>query len=246
MHHTKIAAVVLAFVIAVAGFAFVLWPTNKEGGAPVEGAERSVVVGFNQSTNGLVAEVTPLELLEDSRCPLDVQCIQAGTVRILVAVGASPLTQTLVLGKPLTVSDAVVTLTDVSPAPYARVAISLADYRFTFSVEPISESSTGTLLGSVGIGPLCGVGKDVAPCNPSPEVYAAQKVYVYKADKKTVVAVLTPDDKGAFTMDLPIGEYWIDTVDEPSIGTKQGVPTMLTIRPSATTVLSIVVDTGIR
>ena len=41
---------------------------------------------LNESAGGLGIRVTPLEILEDSRCASDVVCIQAGTVRLRASV----------------------------------------------------------------------------------------------------------------------------------------------------------------
>lgn len=82
--------------------------------------------------------VTPLNVLEDSRCGLNVVCIQAGTVRVRVELASRNLNttdQTIELNKSLVVGGRTLTLTEVSPSPYAGRQIPSADYRFTFKIE---------------------------------------------------------------------------------------------------------------
>jgi hypothetical protein len=78
--------------------------------------------------------VTPLEVIEDSRCPIDVVCIQAGTVRLrtrIVDAGNSS-EQVFALGKDLTIGIQTIKLLAVIPAPKSTTPIKPADYVFTF------------------------------------------------------------------------------------------------------------------
>ena len=133
----------LAVVIVVLLGALIFIPGKEK---PSEGGVSSATttptmtlatVGFGQRTKGLAAEITPLEVVEDSRCPVDVVCIQAGTVRIKASVDTYPLDFTFILGKPLETDTAMITLTAVTPTKHAGVEIKASDYRFTFSVEKI-------------------------------------------------------------------------------------------------------------
>lgn len=71
-------------------------------------------------------------LLEDSRCPTDVRCVQAGTVRIRVSVigGGEPVD--LTLGQPLAIAGGRLTLLSVQPPRRTALAPAPEDYRFTF------------------------------------------------------------------------------------------------------------------
>jgi len=84
----------------------------------------------------------PLQVLEDSRCPTDVQCIQAGTVRVLVSVtqGADQSAQELQLGTPFILVGGAVTLTKVTPEPRSQTPISPSDYTFTFTVNSATDT----------------------------------------------------------------------------------------------------------
>ena len=77
------------------------------------------------------------ELLQDSRCPIGVQCIQAGTVKVKVHFSYGLLSQdaTLTLNEPFTMYGHSITLVGVKPAKTAGVTIAPADYVFTFSIK---------------------------------------------------------------------------------------------------------------
>lgn len=82
--------------------------------------------------------ITPLEVLEDSRCPADVTCIQAGTVRVraMVEDGQERTERVFVLGIVETRARESIGLVTVEPAPRAGTRITPPDYRFTFGIEP--------------------------------------------------------------------------------------------------------------
>ncbi len=96
----------------------------------------SVGVRLNQKVDVQGKMITPLRVLEDSRCPVDVECIQAGTVRVSTTVqsGSRTTTQVFVLGTPVTVGTEEITLTDVKPVKNSKIIIRSTDYLFTFSV----------------------------------------------------------------------------------------------------------------
>lgn len=92
-----------------------------------------VAIGQSVTVNGVAIGV--LELLEDSRCPVDVQCIQAGTVRVRVAIDSLSSDFTLVLGEPQEINGKKVTLSAVVPAEMrSTTQVDSSDYRFTFTV----------------------------------------------------------------------------------------------------------------
>ncbi len=76
-------------------------------------------------------------VLEDSRCPQSVQCIQAGTVRVssTVVSGTGTSTLQLKLGETSTTETKNVTLVSVEPYPKAPGAVERSQYRFTVRVE---------------------------------------------------------------------------------------------------------------
>jgi hypothetical protein len=106
-------------------------PTPTESTTPVSVGTFTVRLGAQIGTMGIA--ITPLEVLEDSRCGVDVVCIQAGTVRLRAKVNQGEMTFTL--NQPVTIESKSVTLTEVQPAPYAGRQISKTDYRFTFQIK---------------------------------------------------------------------------------------------------------------
>jgi hypothetical protein len=101
------------------------------------GTER-IEASIGASVGGLGIEIEPLEVIEDSRCPIDVECIQAGTVRVrtLLTSGLGTANQIFELGQTITTEAEMVTLIAVSPQPNStEPAIESDDYRFTFEIE---------------------------------------------------------------------------------------------------------------
>lgn len=78
--------------------------------------------------------VTPLRLIEDNRCPADVQCIQAGRVRLTVRVelGSRSELLDLTLGEALPVADGTLTLVEAWPQRKKDDVIYPEEYRFGF------------------------------------------------------------------------------------------------------------------
>lgn len=105
-----------------------------EVGAEPRLARLELRLGQEGSVLGL--SVTPLTLEEDSRCPLDAQCIQAGTVRastrLLSGLGESTITFTL--GVPATTETEEITLVRVRPEPFSDATIEKESYVFEFSI----------------------------------------------------------------------------------------------------------------
>jgi len=105
---------------------------------PTSGADmRTLNLRLGESGSVLGITITPLETLEDSRCPADVQCVWAGRVRLRATLtsGMGTAEQVFELGTPITTEAERITLSDVSPAPLSGTSIAESDYRFTFFVE---------------------------------------------------------------------------------------------------------------
>ena len=79
-------------------------------------------------------QVTPLKLLEDSRCPEGVQCIWAGQVRIsaILTLGSRVKNVEMTQGEPIPVADGTLELVEVMPRRQANVTLYPDDYRFGF------------------------------------------------------------------------------------------------------------------
>lgn len=79
-------------------------------------------------------QVTPLDVLEDSRCPQGVQCVWAGRLRLRVAVhlGSGDSIHEVTLGQPIHVADGNLTLVEALPARSQSKPTETKDYRFGF------------------------------------------------------------------------------------------------------------------
>lgn len=82
-------------------------------------------------------QITPLAVVEDSRCPATVSCVWAGRVVLRVGIVAhgTKAVHVLALGKPLRIDRHLVTLETVTPAK-TIAGVAPNAYRFTFSVRP--------------------------------------------------------------------------------------------------------------
>jgi hypothetical protein len=98
--------------------------------------EGTIETRLNQGAEVLGVRITPYEILEDSRCPIDVVCIQAGTVRLRTTVDAngSTMEQIFVLNQPVTMTNHVVELIEVQPVKKASNQGQVTNYIFKFKV----------------------------------------------------------------------------------------------------------------
>ena len=99
--------------------------TNEDG---------SVDARLGQTVNVGGPRVTPLAVLEDSRCPMEARCVWAGRVRLSVRVstGAGSAVREIASDKQLQVADGQLELANVMPPRSVRGPIKPADYRFSF------------------------------------------------------------------------------------------------------------------
>ena len=121
-------ALLLLAPLALAGCVTVYPPDEPSGMSGIVYAR----LGQTVAVDG--PRVTPLAVIEDSRCPAGVQCVWAGRVRLSVriATGAGTATREMTSGMPLQVADGALTLVEVSPQRSRDSAPSSADYRFGF------------------------------------------------------------------------------------------------------------------
>lgn len=112
--------------ISLAGCAAV----GPVAGPPIEGPVR---LGEIAAVDG--PGVRPDRVIEDSRCPVDVQCIQAGQLIVratVLGVGSSKQID-LKLGVPAHVADGMLTLVNATPVPIAgETGTSAARFTFKF------------------------------------------------------------------------------------------------------------------
>ena len=113
-------------------FAFLAGSGASAASVPTE---RPVRLGQTAYVNG--PRVTPIRVIEDSRCPINARCIRAGTVVIRARVSGGRWSRTLdlTLGQPVSVADGSLVLAAVSPDRVAGKALPRQRLRFTFNFE---------------------------------------------------------------------------------------------------------------
>jgi peptidoglycan hydrolase-like protein with peptidoglycan-binding domain len=96
----------------------------------------TVHVGSTASINSN-ADITPLEVVEDSRCPTGVYCIQAGKVVVRTKIRSYDALQILniVSDQPVTAVDGYrISITDVQPIRRSGFNINQSDYIITYQI----------------------------------------------------------------------------------------------------------------
>ncbi|MEO5972183.1 MAG: hypothetical protein ABIP91_02315 [Sphingomicrobium sp.] len=105
----------------------------------VAAAPPSSMAAIGQTATVGPFAVRPIAVVEDSRCPADVQCVWAGRLRLLTEFdhngGAETLRREMVLGTPVPLPEGSVTLSEARPAPIAGQRIEPRAYRFTFTFQ---------------------------------------------------------------------------------------------------------------
>lgn len=116
------------WVVSLAGCA----ATGPVTSSPIEGPVR---LGEIAAVDG--PKVRPDQVIEDSRCPADVQCIHAGRLIVRTTVFGGGWSQQidLTLGVPVPVADGMLTLVDATPVPLNGKATALPAARFTFKFQ---------------------------------------------------------------------------------------------------------------
>ena len=81
--------------------------------------------------------VTPLEVVEDSRCPINARCVWAGRVIVKARIEGADWRETaqITAGTPHGTHDAIVHLVSVQPDRVTGDAVQPGDYRFLFEDE---------------------------------------------------------------------------------------------------------------
>jgi len=94
--------------------------------------ESTTRVRLGQIANLGLVRVTPLQVIEDSRCAPGAQCEQPGQVRIRAAVSTpnGEHRRTLTLGRPQPVGGGILLLREVQPRPVAEGRIPRGNYSF--------------------------------------------------------------------------------------------------------------------
>lgn len=105
--------------------------------------EGQVTLGLHETAAFKGVLITPAAVVEDSRCPAGVYCIQAGTVRVAIDINSAlgTTTKTVKLGDSVTLGSQKFTFVSVDPLKTAKGVIKESDYRFTVKVEKLSTNA---------------------------------------------------------------------------------------------------------
>ena len=115
--------------------------TERPGTNEVNDTNKTITARLHEKITFNNLTVDPWAVMEDSRCPKDVQCIQAG--RVVVAINVHSSSGTLIRtaeleeGKSIQIGSTRITLVRVMPDTVSTRKISDDEYRFTFSFETI-------------------------------------------------------------------------------------------------------------
>ncbi|MBK6413176.1 MAG: hypothetical protein IPF76_08980 [Sphingopyxis sp.] len=93
----------------------------------------NVALGQNAYSDGPI--IQPVEVLEDSRCPMNARCVWAGRVRLkMLWIRGNGETQPfeVILGEPAPLADGSITLESVRPDKITNIVLKPEDYRFSF------------------------------------------------------------------------------------------------------------------
>ncbi len=108
------------------------------GGSPAPSvATTTFETGFNQSVTSNGITILPQAIIEDSRCPVGVQCIQAGTVRLrtkLSGISAASSDYVFTLGVAQKIGAVTIELVSVYPNTRPGQSLATSEYRFTFAI----------------------------------------------------------------------------------------------------------------
>lgn len=124
-------AVALALAPALAGCAAPAARPSLPLPEDADGLSRAAI-GQTAAVGG--PKVTPIAVVEDSRCPMNARCVWAGRVRITARVdlGSGSRVHELTQGQPIPVADGTLELVEVLPDKPADGALKPAAYRFAF------------------------------------------------------------------------------------------------------------------
>jgi hypothetical protein len=100
---------------------------------PPVAEDGSTVLRLGQRANLGGPKVTPLRVLEDSRCPMEARCVWTGRVRLEVRIelGSGTTVRELASDQPLQIADGQLELLGTMPPKSTQRTIAPDDYRFS-------------------------------------------------------------------------------------------------------------------
>jgi len=214
---------------------------------PVAQVKEGTTAALNQKILNNGVAITPLEVMSDSRCPVDVTCIWAGEVTLKVLLVKGTVSKEVVLKSnvPFVFENNNITLTDVTPANNSKKSFAKEEYRFTFLVAPLVAGNTGTISGVVTTSPTCPVERIPPEPQCSPKPYATS-IKIREEGKQTVVKTIQSDNGGAFSTDLLAGSYELDAITANGSNFPSCPKVIVLVKADKTSVANISCDTGIR
>ena len=126
MKTARLAAPIALSALALAGCAATGASTPLQDGSNVALGQRAYVDG---------PVVQPVEVLEDSRCPMNARCVWAGRVRVkMLWIRGNGEKQPfeVTLGESTPLADGAIRLESVRPEKMTNVTLKPEDYRFSF------------------------------------------------------------------------------------------------------------------
>ncbi len=132
MQTSALARFALLLALPTLGACAIIPDTPRVG---QEAASQGTPIAIGQSAWLGDAIVTPLALVEDSRCPADAQCVQAGKLTVSTRITSTHWQQTvpLTLGEPYRVMSRNFVLVSATPTKNAGQEIPPGAYRFAFT-----------------------------------------------------------------------------------------------------------------
>jgi hypothetical protein len=212
--------------------------------------QTGTVAALNQKilTNGVY--ITPLDVVADSRCPVDVTCIWAGEVTLKTTLEKDGVSKVVVLkmGVPTTFEHMLVTLVSVTPENNSKKPYTEDAYRFTFRVTADTAAvgaKTGTVSGTVTTSPTCPVEHFPPEPQCAPKPYATT-IKISNEGTKNALKTIESNSKGIFTVSLPVGSYELSAINAPDAIFPSCGKIIVAVTADKTTTADISCDTGIR
>ncbi|MDD4989295.1 MAG: hypothetical protein PHV42_02615 [Candidatus Pacebacteria bacterium] len=135
---------------------------------PTVGVTSDVTLAIGQTGDAGGVMITLNSITQDSRCPSDVECIQAGMVQANIRLVSGIYAETKILSSteaPYAFRNYLVSISSVLPAKESKVQILPSQYRITFHVVPGPKvSALGERCGgNMQNPPVCATGLHCAP-----------------------------------------------------------------------------------
>lgn len=133
--------IIIVLVVLALGVLFYQGRVSNES-VPSENLnqEKNVVLGLDEVASFGNISLTGWAVTEDSRCPSDVQCIQAGRVKVALRMFSSSGTSTISEiepGNQVAFEGVNIKLEEVSPYPVSTRKTADGEYRFHFTLSSI-------------------------------------------------------------------------------------------------------------